>query len=169
MPNTSQNTPKTTGPSSKIDKAIGLVIQNDPNMSIGQIAKEVKALGAAKSEKSVFNRWYQKDYKRRDIRKVKEHNAAVLQREILPLAHKALRKGLKSQDVTDHQKAKLGLDAMRIGHPQTIQHEHGDAVIGNVNIAKLVVNTAIQAALTDVSTSNQDVVDVTPDVSGEGE
>lgn len=169
MPNTAQNTPKTPTRTSKIDKAIGLVVQNNPDMSIGQIAKEVKSLGAAQSEKSVFNRWYKKDYRRRDIGDVKRRNAAVLQREILPLAHKALRKGLKSQEVTDHQKAKLGLDAMRIGHPQTIQHDHGDAVVGNVNIAKLVVNTAIQAALTEVSTSEQDVIDVEPSASKESE
>jgi hypothetical protein len=139
-----QNIPNNTPKPTKLDKAIDLVVSQDPGMPKGEIANRVIDIGAAKHKESVFRRLRKRDYKHGEISTIRDYNRQYLDRLIVPKALKVMDKAIKADDISDKDKypyVKLAIDKSfgEIRHneqPQVVR-------IDSINKAQILVKNII--------------------------
>jgi len=73
--------------------------QADPLKPLLTIGKELVEEGLSRNPKSVYTNWSKLDYKQREITEVREHHEQVLLRDLMPIAHKVVKKRLKDNDL----------------------------------------------------------------------
>lgn len=146
MPETDQNIQEPSKNVSKIDKAIDLVVSQNPGMPKGQIANEVIALGSAKHKESVFRKLRKRDYKVGEIGTIRDYNRQYLDRIIVPDALKVMKNAIKSKDLPIKDKqpwVKLAVDKSfgEIRHTEQPQVVHIDAI----NNAQFVIKQDLES------------------------
>ena len=107
------NKPERRKKASKIDQAVTLTLQANPNANKAQIVKNCIALGAAKHPQAVYNRLRKKDYLQAEIQTVRDSNRQYLDRIIVPKALKSVQKAINNKDLDEKGKfpyIKLAID-----------------------------------------------------------
>ena len=105
IPETELNLPEIPKNISKIDNAVLSTIRLNPLATNGQIASNVVALGASKYPENVYRRIAQKDYLKREIDLIRNHNRQRLDREIVPDALKYMHKAIRLKHLSEEDKA----------------------------------------------------------------
>ena len=85
---------------SKLDNAILTTIKANNTSSKSEIAHGVVGLGVTNHIQSVYNRLKQKDYLQAEIQRIRDYNRQHLDREIVPIALKQVKKVIKSKTLT---------------------------------------------------------------------
>ncbi|MFH0807596.1 MAG: hypothetical protein V2A57_04200 [Elusimicrobiota bacterium] len=89
---------------SKVDNAILYMAKEHPEASTHQLGNYVKDLGVIKHPATVYKRLSKNTYLRGEIKKIRDHNAEFVSRELVPEALKIHRKILKSRVIPDKEK-----------------------------------------------------------------
>ena len=124
IPESKLNLPDIPKNISKIDNAVLSTIRLNPLATNGQIASNVVALGASKYPENVYRRIAQKDYLKREIDLIRNHNRQRLDREIVPDALKYMHKAIKLKTLSDEDKALYKAKEPYIG--LAIKHSFGE-------------------------------------------
>lgn len=82
------------------------ILMKDPDMSNAAISKELKSLGYTKDVGYVGKRMSKSELLTGAITKIREHNAEILSRRIVPLALKIHERALKKKDSDEAEKFK---------------------------------------------------------------
>jgi len=133
MPKNIPKSPKNSGKPTAIDKAIELVVKDDPGASKAEIANKIVDLGLTKHRTAVYRRLQKSDYLHKEIHAIRDHNRQYLDRIIVPNALKTIDKAVKSKELDEKAKfpyVKLAVDKSfgDIHHVEQPSVVHIDAI-----------------------------------------
>jgi len=138
------NQRKPTQKQAQIDKAIDLVIANNPKATKTDITNEVIDLGITSNPSTVYRKLSKRDYRSAEIQTVRDQNRQHLDRIIVPKALKVMDKAIKDKDLTYKDKiawCKLAVDKSfgDIHHTEVPQVVH----IDSINHAQIIISKDI--------------------------
>lgn len=132
------------------------ILSDNPDMNNSQIGKELKRLGHTKDTGYVLKRLKYSELLRVNLAKVRQHNAEVFSRCVVPRAIKEVEAALKDRKMDRKDKlkyAKLALDK-EFGHedkrptpPQTINVNRLQILMNKLSVGTEEEKAAITAGL----------------------
>ena len=144
MPEISTNKRKPTQKQAQLDKAIDLVIADNPKASKVDIANGVIDLGVTSNPSTVYRKLSKRDYKSSEIQTVRDYNRQYLDRLIVPKALKTMDSAIKDKSLSYKDKiawCKLAVDKSfgDIHHTEVPSVVH----IESINQAQIIISKDI--------------------------
>ena len=152
-----KNALKTDKPNDIIDKAFVSLKTENPNLNVNQIAEKLKASKIIRSNATLYKRYNNSDYLRREFSEVEKQQIEQLHREEYPLARKRVRKALKNKDLDDKSAfpyVKLVYD--KVYGEKTRNNSEPGIQIGAIQNAQFIIESDLKSTDDNSNSDGQD-------------